>query len=169
MRPVFGRSRIAKFWMGRPVMAAARDQAARVVRTGPETAQDEVSHNATAQLADQLRTHVAEETKRRPVEAPAGPASEQPAAPSESAAAAAPKSGKRKFIMIGVFGLLALGAIGYGVYFLFVGRFYVSTDDAYVRANNTPLGARVAGHVAGILPADNSIFRTGDVIFRIDD
>ncbi|MEO8319512.1 MAG: biotin/lipoyl-binding protein, partial [Bradyrhizobium sp.] len=143
-------------------MAAARDQAARVVRTGPETAEDEVSRDATAQLADQLRTHVAEETKRRPAEAPAAPAPEHPAV-------AAPKSGKRKFIMMGVFGLLALAAIGYGVYFLFVGRFYVSTDDAYVRANNTTLGARVAGHVAAILPADNSIVRTGDVIFKIDD
>jgi membrane fusion protein (multidrug efflux system) len=151
-------------------MAAARDQAARVVRTEPETAEDEVSRAATAQLADQLRTHVAEETKRRPAEAPAGPATEHPATPpAGAAAAAAPKSGKRKFIMIGVFGLLALAAIGYGVYFLFVGRFYVSTDDAYVRANNTTLGARVAGHVAAILPADNSIVRTGDVIFRIDD
>ena len=57
-------------------MAAARDQAARVVRTGPETAEDEVARDATAQLADQLRTHVAEETKRRPAEAPAGPATE---------------------------------------------------------------------------------------------
>jgi membrane fusion protein (multidrug efflux system) len=151
-------------------MAAARDQAARVVRTGPETAEDEVSRDATAQLADQLRTHVAEETKRRPAEAPAGPATEHPAAPpAGAAAAAAPKSGKRKFIMMGVFGLLALAAIGYGVYFLFVGRFYVSTDDAYVRANNTTLGARVAGHVAAILPADNSIVHTGDVIFKIDD
>jgi membrane fusion protein, multidrug efflux system len=150
-------------------MAAARDQAARVVRSGPETAEDEVSRDATAQLAEQLRTHVAEETKRRPAEAPAGPATEHPAAPPAGTAAAAPKSGKRKFIMIGVFGLLALAAIGYGVYFLFVGRFYVSTDDAYVRANNTTLGARVAGHVAAILPADNSIVRTGDVIFKIDD
>jgi membrane fusion protein, multidrug efflux system len=150
-------------------MAAARDQAARVVRSGPETAEDEVSRDATAQLAEQLRTHVAEETKRRPAEAPAGPATEHPAAPPAGTAAAAPKSGKRKFIMIGVFGLLALAAVGYGVYFLFVGRFYVSTDDAYVRANNTTLGARVAGHVAAILPADNSIVRTGDVIFKIDD
>jgi membrane fusion protein, multidrug efflux system len=150
-------------------MAAARDQAARVVRSGPETAEDEVSRDAAAQLAEQLRTHVAEETKRRPAEAPAGPATEHPAAPPAGTAAAAPKSGKRKFIMIGVFGLLALAAVGYGVYFLFVGRFYVSTDDAYVRANNTTLGARVAGHVAAILPADNSIVRTGDVIFKIDD
>jgi membrane fusion protein (multidrug efflux system) len=71
--------------------------------------------------------------------------------------------------MMGIVGLLALAAIGYGVYYILVGRFYVSTDDAYVRANNTMLGARVSGHVAAILPGDNSIVRTGDVVFRIDD
>jgi membrane fusion protein (multidrug efflux system) len=152
-------------------MAAARDQAARVVRTEPETAEDEVSRDATAQLADQLRTHVAEETRRRPADTPSGPTTESPAKIAEKTAdkPAAAKPGKRKFIMMGVFGLLALAAIGYGVYFLLVGRFYVSTDDAYVRANNTTLGARVAGHVAAILPADNAIVHTGDVIFKIDD
>ena len=71
--------------------------------------------------------------------------------------------------MIGVLGLLALAAIAYAVYFVLIGRFYVSTDNAYVRANNTTLGARVSGHVAAILPADNSIVRSGEVIFRIDD
>jgi len=147
-------------------MAAARDQAARIVRAGSETAKDEAAHEATAQLADQLRTHVAEETRRRPAEQPG---TEQPAAPSPGADAAAAKPGKRKFFMMGVLGLLALAAIGYGVYFVLVGRFFVSTDDAYVRANNTTLGARVSGHVAAILPRDNAIVRAGDVIFRIDD
>jgi membrane fusion protein, multidrug efflux system len=151
-------------------MAAARDQAARVVRTGPETAEDEASRDAAAQLADQLRTHVSEETRRRPAETPAGPTTtESPVRTTDKPAPAATKPGKRKFVMMGVFGLLALVAIGYGVYFLLVGRFYVSTDDAYVRANNTTLGARVAGHVAAILPADNAIVHTGDVIFKIDD
>ena len=70
---------------------------------------------------------------------------------------------------MGVLGLLALAAVGYGSYYFLVGRFYVSTDDAYVRANNTTLGARVSGHVAAILPGDNSIVRAGDVIFKIDD
>ena len=144
-------------------MAAARDQAARIVRTGPETAEDEAAREA----ADQLRTQVAEEPRRRPAETPDA---ERPDAPSDAAAdAAAAKPGKRKFVMIGVLGLLALAAIGYGVYFVLVGRFYVSTDDAYVRANNTTLGARVSGHVAAILPRDNSIVRTGDVVFKIDD
>ena len=45
----------------------------------------------------------------------------------------------------------------------------VSTDDAYVRANNTTLGARVSGHLAAILPGDNVAVHAGDVVFRIDD
>ena len=55
------------------------------------------------------------------------------------------------------------------MHYLLVGRFFVSTDDAYVRANNTTLGARVTGHIAAILPGDNALVHTGDVIFRIDD
>ncbi|MCA6114513.1 HlyD family secretion protein [Bradyrhizobium sp. WSM 1738] len=141
-------------------MAAARDQAARIVRAGPETAEDD------ADVSAQPRAGVAEEAKRRPTEAPA----EAPvAAPVSAASAPAAKPGKSKFIMMGVLGLLALAAVGYGVYFVLVGRFYISTDDAYVRSNNTMLGARVSGHVAAILPRDNSLVRAGDVIFRIDD
>ena len=70
---------------------------------------------------------------------------------------------------MGVVALLALAAASYAVHYVLVGRFYISTDDAYVRANNTMLGARVSGHIAAILPNDNVVVRTGDVIFRIDD
>ena len=163
-------------------MAAARDQAARVIRQepeairqAPETADGEAARDTTAQLADQLRTHVAEETKRRPADPPGTAPTDRPAASpadgaKDAAKAAAPKSGKRKkFVMMGVVGLLALAAVGYGVYYVFAGRFYVSTDDAYVRANNTTLGARVSGHVAGIFPGDNVVVHKGDVIFKIDD
>ena len=149
-------------------MAAARDQAARVLRAEPETT--EAGHDATADMGEQLRTHVAEEGKRRPAETPAAPPADQPAAPPQGAApASAPRSGKRKFVLMGFVALLALAAAGYASYYLMVGRFYVSTDDAYVRANNTMLGARVAGHIAAILPGDNTQVRKGDVIFRIDD
>ena len=54
---------------------------------------------------------------------------------------------------MGVVALLALAAASYAVHYVLVGRFYISTDDAYVRANNTTLGARVSGHIAAILPA----------------
>ncbi|MCA6122259.1 HlyD family secretion protein [Bradyrhizobium sp. WSM 1704] len=147
-------------------MAAARDQAARIVRAEPQTAADEVTRDASADLAEQDAPDIADEAKRRPAETPGTPASAQPAAPP---AAAAPKSGKRKFVLMGILGLLALAAAGYATYYLTIGRFYVSTDDAYVRANNTMLGARVAGHIAAILPGDNTLVRAGDVIFRIDD
>ncbi|MGH6751615.1 MAG: HlyD family secretion protein [Bradyrhizobium sp.] len=160
-------------------MAAARDQAARVVRQQPETASPETASPETAEgeavrdsaeLAEQLRTQFAEETRRPPAATPGAPAPDKPATPSADAAKpAAAKSGKRKFVMMGVLALLALAAVGYGVYYTFIGRFYISTDDAYVRANNTTLGARVAGHIAAIIPSDNSIVRTGDVIYKIDD
>lgn len=145
-------------------MAAARDQAARVVRS----AETEGEAHDSATLAGQLRTHVAEETRRQ-AEAPAQPAETKPVGAFPAADAAAPKGGRKKFVMMGVLGLLALAAAGYATYYVMVGRFYISTDDAYVRANNTMLGARVAGHIAAILPADNSVVRKGDVVYRIDD
>ena len=151
-------------------MAAARDQAARIVRAGPETAEDEAAPEAGAPARGPVADSRCGRSQASPRGGAGAPEAERHAAPPASAAdASAAKPGKRKFIMIGVLALLALAAIGYGVYFVLVGRFYVSTDDAYVRANNTTLGARVSGHVAAILPRDNSIVRAGDVIFRIDD
>jgi membrane fusion protein (multidrug efflux system) len=148
-------------------MAAARDQAARIVRSEPETADGAADDSAA--LAESLRSHVAEETKRRPAETPVAPVVDQPAA-AAPAQTAAPKSGNRKkLVLMGIGLLLALAAASYGVHYLLVGRFYVSTDDAYVRANNTTLGARVSGHIAAILPGDNAVVHTGEVILRIDD
>ena len=157
-------------------MAAARDQAARVLRADAENAEGareaggREAGGREAGLGEALRTHVAEETRRRPGDTPA-PAEKPAAAPDTPANAAAParKSGKRKFVLLGFLALLALAAGAYATYYLMVGRFYVSTDDAYVRANNTMLGARVAGHITAILPGDNSVVKKGDVIFRIDD
>lgn len=154
-------------------MAAARDQAARMLRPEPETAGGDAAREASAAIADQIRAHLSDETvARKPAEVDR-PAIDKPgtapAAPAAPAASAAPKSGKRKVILMGVGALLAFAAASYAVHYVLVGRFYVSTDDAYVRANNTMLGARVSGHIAAILPGDNTLVRTGEVIFRIDD
>jgi membrane fusion protein (multidrug efflux system) len=150
-------------------MAAARDQAARIVRVEPDTAESGFARDAAAAPLDSLRAHLAEETvARRISEMPDWPATDAPSGAVASNPAAA-KSGKRKQVLIGIGALLALAVAAYGVHYFLVGRFFISTDDAYVRANNTTLGARVAGHVAAILPGDNVVVRTGDVIFRIDD
>src|SRR5262249_43001235 len=139
-------------------------------RSEPDQAEDEGSVESAAALADHLRSHVAEEARHRPADAPAPekpPMAQPPAASSPQAAAARP--GRKRFIFIGFLALLAIAGASYAVYYTLVGRFYVSTDDAYVRANNTMLGARVAGHIAAILPRDNSLVHAGDVIYRIDD
>jgi membrane fusion protein (multidrug efflux system) len=147
-------------------MAAARDQAtARIIHSEPDV---EISGSAHAAPGEQGRASAPDEPAAR--SAPSAPAI-KPAtdAPAAAATAAAPKSGKRKFVLMGIVSLLALAALSYGAYYTLVGRFYVSTDDAYVRANNTLLGARVSGHIAAILPGDNVLVRAGDVIFKIDD
>ncbi|APO51148.1 HlyD family secretion protein [Bradyrhizobium diazoefficiens] len=154
-------------------MAVSRDQAARVLHqeaVETNSANGEPVTETSAVLAEQLRSHVAEEAKRRN-EAPGKPVTDKPATPGSDAPAASgtPKSGKRKFVLMGVGLVLALAAAGYAGYYTLVGRFYIATDDAYVRANNTMLGARVAGHISSILAGDNTTVRAGDVIFRIDD
>jgi membrane fusion protein, multidrug efflux system len=155
-------------------MAAARDQAARFLRPEPDRVEGEPVRDASAVLAETLRAHLSEEvTARRPVEVPVQdkPAQDKPAIDKPTAApSAAPKSGNRKKpVLSGIGLLLALAAAAYGVHYLLVGRFFISTDDAYVRANNTTLGARVSGHIAAILPDDNVVVHAGDVIFKIDD
>ena len=152
-------------------MAAARDQAARIIRPEPNSAESEPVRDASAALAESLRAQLAEETARRPLEVPERPAVGQPpAATTVAAETAAPKSGTRKkMVLTGVGLLLALAAASYGVHYFLVGRFLVSTDDAYVRANATTLGARVSGHVAAIMAGDNSLVRAGEVVFKIDD
>ena len=153
-------------------MAAARDQAARILRPEPDRAESGIARDASDSPAEQVGSDPSEQTVgRRPAEAPDQPAIDKPAAApaGDAAVSREPKSGKRKLVLMGIVALVALAAASYGGYYVLVGRFYVSTDDAYVRANNTMLGARVTGHIAAILPGDNAVVRTGDVIFRIDD
>ena len=149
-------------------MAAARDQAARVLRPEADGAGGDAAREASVAIADSIRAQLSNETARRAVEAPESPVT-QPVAQEMSTEPAAAKAGKRKFVFMGIVAALALAVAAYGVHWFLVGRFHVSTDDAYVRANNTTLGARVSGHIAAIFPHDNAVVRAGDVIFKIDD
>ena len=153
-------------------MAAARDQAARIVRAGLDAAEDESVRDTPAALVDRLHVQLTEDNvARRPAETPEDqPVAEPPAvAPVTPAEPATAKPGKRKFVLMGILTLLALAAASYGTYYVLVGCFFVGTDDAYVRANNTTLGARVSGHIAAILPGDNEEVHPGEVVFKIDD
>jgi membrane fusion protein, multidrug efflux system len=77
---------------------------------------------------------------------------------------------RRRVALAGIALAIAAGAGGwFGYHWWTVGRFMVSTDDAYVQADNTTLAAKVAGYVANIYVADNSFVHAGDVIATIDD
>jgi membrane fusion protein (multidrug efflux system) len=173
-------------------MAAGRDQTARVLAPDPET---QPHSQATGAAPKGLSSRNDERPAPRPAVIPAAdprqdtivdrkpadlPATEAPVdAPTAPGPAAQPqigagaksgtKSNKRKLVLTGIGAVLAIAAVSYGSYYALVGRFIVTTDDAYVRANNTTLGARVAGHIAGIAVKDNALVHAGDLLIKIDD
>jgi membrane fusion protein (multidrug efflux system) len=75
----------------------------------------------------------------------------------------------RKRILMGVAALVVAAAGYYGYDYATVGRFMVSTDDAYVRADATTLAAKVSGYVSAIEAKDNQLVHAGAVIASIDD
>jgi membrane fusion protein (multidrug efflux system) len=67
-------------------------------------------------------------------------------------------------------GAAALAATGYfGWDYWTVGRFQVSTDDAYIQADNTTIAPKVSGYVAEVLVGDNEPVKAGQTLARIDD
>jgi membrane fusion protein, multidrug efflux system len=74
----------------------------------------------------------------------------------------------RRRILMGAAAVVLLVVGWAGMDYVAAGRFLVSTDDAYVRAYNTTLGAKVSGYVTEFLVEDNTQVRAGDVIARID-
>jgi membrane fusion protein, multidrug efflux system len=103
-------------------------------------------------------------------EAETGTPPASPVADGSQAAPAAAGNHRRRRLLVAIAAALAVGAAGwYGDHWLTVGRFIVSTDDAYVRAHNTTLAAKVSGYLASVEVEDNSFVHAGDVIARIDD
>jgi membrane fusion protein, multidrug efflux system len=97
------------------------------------------------------------------------PASPAPNAQESAPAPAKPRSGIRRFLMVGA-GLAAIAAAGwYGYNYWTVGRFHVSTDDAYVQADTVTIAPKVSGYLVEVLVQDNETVKAGQVLARIDD
>jgi membrane fusion protein (multidrug efflux system) len=79
------------------------------------------------------------------------------------------KSVLKRFLIVGV-AIAALGGAGYlGHQYWTFGRFAVSTDDAYVKADNTTIAPKVAGYIASVHVGDNEPVKAGQILARIDD
>jgi membrane fusion protein (multidrug efflux system) len=96
------------------------------------------------------------------------------AVPAGEAAELAPPAARRKFklrpILLAAAGLAALAAAGaYGREYWTTGRFLVTTDDAYVQADNTIVAPKVAGYIAKVLVGDNQPVEAGQRLAEIDD
>ena len=61
------------------------------------------------------------------------------------------------------------GAAWYGWDYWTVGQYLVSTDDAYVKADNTTIAPKVSGYLREVLVGDNEHVKTGEVLARIDE
>lgn len=92
------------------------------------------------------------------------------AAVAEAEAAAPAKARSRKPLIFGSVLAILLAAGGwYGTHWWQVGRFQVSTDDAYVAADTSVIAAKVGGYVKSVDVDTNQWVKAGDVIARIDD
>jgi membrane fusion protein, multidrug efflux system len=89
--------------------------------------------------------------------------------PEGDASAKPPAPSRKRFVLAAVL-IAALGFGGWKAYGWFVeGRYIVSTDDAYVKADQSIVAAKVAGLVGSVEVADNTLVKAGDVLLRLDD
>jgi membrane fusion protein (multidrug efflux system) len=88
--------------------------------------------------------------------------------PATRALATVKKFNFRKLLMAGAAVAVLAGAAWYGFDYWTVGRYLVSTDDAYVKADNTTVAPKVSGYLHEVLVGDNEHVRAGQVLARID-
>ena len=99
---------------------------------------------------------------------PSDVVAESATAPIAPPAAEKPKGSRKRLILIAI-ALAALAGGAYeGIYYVNTGRFLVSTDDAYVRADMSVIAAKVSGYVEDVRVRDNVAVRAGDVLAHID-
>lgn len=75
---------------------------------------------------------------------------------------------KRKTALLAITGVAAAGLLGWGLYWGLHGRYYVSTDNAYVAGNVVQVTPQVPGTVVGIQVEDTDFVKAGQPLVRLD-
>lgn len=75
----------------------------------------------------------------------------------------------RKMLLTGAAFAGLAAVVWYGWDYWTVGQYLVSTDDAYVKADNTTIAPKVSGYLHQVLVGDNEPVKAGQILARIDD
>src|SRR6266850_588837 len=107
-----------------------------------------------------------------PTDQPVRPAAAEallPAAVAAPQVLTAAKLNLRKLLFTGAAIAVLAGAAWYGWDYWTVGQYLVSTDDAYVKADNTTVAPKISGYLREVLVGDNERVKAGQTLARIDD
>jgi membrane fusion protein (multidrug efflux system) len=80
-----------------------------------------------------------------------------------------PKPKRSRKLLVGASLLILAGAGWLGWDYWTVGRFEVSTDDAYIQADNTTAAPKVSGYLDAVQVEDNQQVKAGQILAHIDD
>ncbi|OZI38026.1 multidrug ABC transporter permease [Bordetella genomosp. 10] len=93
-----------------------------------------------------------------------------PAVPPATPAAAGPRRASRKrMVLLAGAGLVVLAGAAWLGHWWLVGRYFESTDDAYLQADAVTVAPKISGYVAEVYVADNQTVKVGDPLLRLDD
>ncbi|CAJ0807360.1 Multidrug export protein EmrA [Ralstonia wenshanensis] len=91
-----------------------------------------------------------------------------PAAPAATPAGNGNANGKRKRMLTTLAAALVVAGVGYGLYWGLYGRWFESTDDAYVQGNVVQVTPQVAGTVVAIRADDTQLVTSGQPLIELD-
>ena len=124
--------------------------------------------NNNAAPADMPAAETTAEATPATLDAGKTPHVTEPAAAPATEAPVRKRGGRSLLIGVAAIAITAAGAY-YGHNYWTVGRFEVSTDDAYVKADSTTVSPKVSGYLMEVLVADNQAVKAGQPLARIDD
>lgn len=76
---------------------------------------------------------------------------------------------KRNIWLLVLISVFLLAGLGWFLYWIFIGRFYVYTEDAYVHGNQVMLTPQVTAAVKAIYADDTDLVEKGQLVVELDD
>lgn len=137
---------------------------AEAARKQPEEAKPE-----TADVAPLRARGTSAAKSEAPKTAPSGAAGREGAASGHASGSSSSGGDRRRKLLVVVGSIATLVVAYYAFNWIFVGRYMVSTDNAYVGADMSIVAPRVSGYVASVSVPANARVKSGDVLVTLDD